>query len=197
MKRVVRSPLVAFALGALAVATVAFGQSGWAALTSHAAAERIYACVKEQNGQVRIVSEGARCLPSEAPASWSIEGPKGDTGPIGPVGPQGPKGDKGDTGATGAQGPQGEPGPQGAPGRQGEPGPAGPQGATGATGAAGPAGPQGPAGQSGTGTASLTSPNGVFAVEITNRGVFIRGPGGTVFVDHLGVGTSPNRYYGR
>ena len=169
MRRVGKAPALAFVLGAITVGAIFLGQTGWAALTSHAAQERIDACVKVQNGQVRIVAGGEACLPSEQAVSWSIEGPKGDTGPIGP---QGLKGDKGDTGATGPTGPQGE---------QGETGPAGPQG------------PPGPAG----GAANLTSPNGLFAIEVSNRGVFIRGPGGTVFVDHRGASTTPNRYYGR
>ena len=175
MGRVGKNPALAFVLGAITVGAIFLGQTGWAALTSHAAQERIDACVKEQNGQVRIVAGGEACLPSEQAVSWSIEGPKGDTGPIGPQGPKGDKGDKGDTGATGPTGPQGE------QGEQGETGPAGPQG------------PPGPAG----GAANLTSPNGLFAIEVSNRGVFIRGPGGTVFVDHRGASTTPNRYYGR
>jgi hypothetical protein len=96
-------------------------------------------------------------------------GPPGPPGPAGPPGQQGPKGEKGDTGATG------------------------PKGDTGPAGQEGPPGPQGPAG----GGASLTSPNGLFSIEISNRGIFIRGPGGTVFVDHRSAGTTPNRYYGR
>jgi hypothetical protein len=78
-------------------------------------------------------------------------------------------------------------------GPRGDTGPAGPKGDTGPTG---PTGPQGPAGDSG-GNASLTSPNGLFSIEVSNHGVFIRGPGGTVFVDRRGASTTPNRYYGR
>lgn len=188
MKTVRRAPVLAFVLGALTIGAIFAGQAGWAALGSHAADEQVFACVKSQNGQVRIVEAGDTCLPSEQAMSWSIEGPKGDTGPQGPQGVQGPQGPQGETGATGPQGPQGE---TGATGPQGEPG------ATGATGPAGPAGPAGPQGPPGSSSAELTSPNGLFKVEITDRGVFIRGPGGTVFVDHHGADTTSNRYYGR
>ena len=193
MKRFRNAPALAFVLGALTVGAIFAGQAGWAALTSHAAQERVDACVKTQNGQVRIVASGEACGPSEQALSWSIEGPKGDTGPQGPIGLTGPQGAKGDTGATGPQGPQGPEGPQGATGPQGEAGPAGAQGAKGDTGATGPQGPQGPAG----GAANLTSSNGLYSIEVTNHGVYIRGPGGTVFVDQRGASTTSNRYYGR
>jgi hypothetical protein len=191
MKTVRRAPVLAFVLGALTIGAIFAGQAGWAALGSHAADEQVFACVKSQNGQVRIVESGDTCLPSERAMSWSIEGPKGDTGPQGPQGIQGPQGPQGETGATGPQGLQGETGATGPQGPQGE------TGATGATGPAGPAGPAGPQGPPGSSSAELTSPNGLFKVEITDRGVFIRGPGGTVFVDHHGADTTSNRYYGR
>ena len=151
MRRRGSVPAAAFAAGAIAVGAVFLVQAGWAARSWQAFGDRIDACVKKQNGQVRILDAGQACLPSEEAVSWSVQGPNGDTGP---AGPQGPKGDKGDTGA------------QGAPG---EPG----------------------------GGASLTSPNGLFHIEITNDGVFIRGPGGTVYVDRRGASTTPNRFYGR
>lgn len=145
MKRVTNVPALAFVLGALTVGAVFAGQAGWAALTSHAADAQIFACVKTQNGQVRVVAAGSRCLPSEHAATWSVEGPKGDTGDTGP---------------------------------------------------AGPAGPQGPPGESG-GTAQLSSPNGLFRIEIEDDGIFIRGPRGTAFVDFTGVGETGNPYYGK
>lgn len=136
----------------------------------------IHGCVNP-SGNLRIV-DSATCKQNETLLSWNQRGP---------VGPQGEKGDKGDTGPQGPQGIPGEPGPSGPPG------PAGPTGATGATGPAGPQGPPGPAGASG-GTASLVSPDGRFRVEITNRGVFVRGPGGTFIVDSQGIRQSDNPY---
>jgi hypothetical protein len=194
MKTVRRAPVLAFVLGALTIGAIFAGQAGWAALGAHAADEQVFACLKSQNGQVRIVDADENCLPSEQALSWSIEGPKGDTGPQGPQGiqgpqgPQGPQVTQGETGATGPQGPQGD---------TGETGPTGPAGPAGPQGQPGPTGPAGPQGPPGTGSADLTSPNGLFAIEISDRGVFIRGPGGTVFVDHRGASTTPNRYYGR
>lgn len=194
MKSVRRAPALAFVLGALTVGAIFAGQAGWAALGSHAADEQVFACVKAQNGQVRIVDESEPCLPSERALTWSVEGPQGDTGPQGPqgpqgaTGPQGPQGAQGETGATGPQGPQGATGETGAAGSAGPAGPPGP---------AGPQGQQGPQGPPGSSSEDLTSPNGLFAIEISDHGVFIRGPGGTVFVDHRGADTTSNRYYGR
>ena len=195
MTKVARLPLLAFALGALTVGAIFGGQAAWAELSSHAADEQVFACVKEQNGQVRIVAAGESCLPSEAAMSWSIEGPQGDVGPQGPQGEIGPQGPQGETGPQGAQGIQGETGPQGIQGQTGPQGETGPQGAKGDTGAAGPAGPQGPQGPPG-GAANLTSPNGDFSVEVSNHGVFIRGPGGTLFVNRFGVGNDPSPNFG-
>ncbi len=186
MKRVAKVPALAYALGVISVGAVFVGQAGWAALTSHAANERVFACVK-RNGDVRIVEQGERCKSQETRMSWSVEGPKGDTGA---TGPQGLKGDTGATGPTGATGAQGLAGPQG------EQGPKGDQGATGATGAEGPIGPQGLAGASG-GTGSLSSSNGMFKIEIQNDGIFIRGPSGTTFVDLSGPGSTSDPYYGK
>ncbi len=200
MRRFSKAPALAFALGALTVGAIFAGQVAWASLSTHAADEQVYACVKEQNGQVRIVAAGAECLPSEQAMTWSIEGPKGDTGPQGPQGIQGPVGPQGEQGEKGEKGDTGATGPQGLKGDKGDPGDAGPKGDTGDTGPAGPAGAQGPAGPQGppgTSSGDLTSANGLYKIEITDHGVFIRGPGGTVFVDQRGASTTSNRFYGR
>ena len=110
MTRIRRAPVLMFVLGALTVGAIFAGQAGWAALGSQAADEQIFACVKDQNGQVRIVDAGEGCLPSEQALSWSIEGPQGDPGPPGPQGPQGAQG------AAGRQGRHGRHGPAGASG---------------------------------------------------------------------------------
>ncbi len=88
----------------------------------------------------------------------------------------------------------GVPGPKGDPGPQGETGVTGQQGATGETGATGQQGPQGPAGASGS--ASLISPNRKFRIEIGDNGIYLRGPGGTVYVDRHTTGTG-DRFRGR
>jgi collagen triple helix repeat protein len=158
----------------------------------------IKGCYISGQGQLRVIDteKGEKCKNNETAISWNQKGPKGDQGI------QGPQGETGETGATGAEGPAGPQGPQGetgATGAEGPAGPQGPQGETGATGATGPQGPQGvqgPPGSSG-GTATLVSPNGKFRIEITNQGIFVRGPSGTFYVDYTGIATSGDRYYGR
>jgi hypothetical protein len=48
---------------------------------------RIYGCYKKNGGQLRVVDNGSRCLPSEVPISWNQSGPAGPsgTGPSVPV----------------------------------------------------------------------------------------------------------------
>jgi len=152
-------------------------------------------------GSLRVIdtAKGETCKKNELALSWSQQGPKGDqgatglrgetgqTGATGATGPTGPQGLKGETGERGETGATGATGAAGAQGLQGDPGAAGPQGDT---------GPQGPAGPSG-GTASLVSPNGKFRIEITNQGIFIRGPRGTLYVDNTGIASTGDRYHGR
>jgi len=144
----------------------------------------IHACYRvdkkgeDDKGQVRIVDSARDCKKNEQHITWNQRGPQG---------PKGDKGDKGDTGAKGATGADGPAGPTGAEGPTGPAGPTGEKGEQGDDGATGPAGPQGetgPAGPPGGGTASLTSPNGLFKIEITDAGVVISGPGGTIHVDY-------------
>jgi hypothetical protein len=104
------------------------------AASAASAQTAIFACIKQNNGQTRIVGAAEACGPSETKVSWNVVG---QTGPAGPTGPQGPQGLKGDTGSQGSAGPAGAIGPQGL------------KGDTGATGPAGPTGPQGPQGLQG------------------------------------------------
>src|SRR3954468_8677553 len=60
-------------------------------------------------------------------------------------------------------------------------------GAKGDTGATGATGAQGPPGSSAATT--LTSPNGTFKVEITDQGIYLRGPTKTLFVNRFNAGT--------
>lgn len=66
---------------------------------------------------------------------------------------------------------KGEPGDDGLPGADGE---------DGTDGAQGPPGPQGPAG---TFSGTLTSPNGLYSLALTNAGAELKGPGGSVKID--------------
>ncbi len=80
--------------------------------------------------------------------------------------------DRGDTtitwSITGPQGSQGLPGADGAPGAAGAPG---------APGAAGPAGSLN----------NATSPNGLFTITLSDQGILLRGPNGSVTVDQAGA----------
>lgn len=170
MRSLLRRPILAFMLG-LAVALAAFaGTEAYARLAATEASNTIYACVKK-NGDPTLVAEGARCKPNETLVSWNIVGPRG---PKGDTGPQGPKGDKGDTGPQGPKGDKGD---------KGDTGDAGAPGAPGAQGPAGPPGPQGPPGPSG-GAAALTSPNGLFEIQVTDNGIRITGPGGNLYISY-------------
>ena len=134
---------------------------GVGAIKISAVGINLTACVKNVNGDMRLVGSAGDCKHEENAVTWNIVGPQGPAGPAGPQGPQGSAGADGAPGATGPAGPQGPAGlqgekgdtgatgPAGPQGPQGPAGPAGPPGANGAPGAMGPAGPQGPAGPSG------------------------------------------------
>jgi len=132
--------------------------------------QTIHACVKKNDGRLRIVGPASACRKKERALDWNTQGPKGDAGAPGPAGPAGPAGAKGDTGAQGPAGAKGETGAQGSAGPKGEVGAQGPTGPAGATGPAGPAGPagpkgdtgpQGPKGAAGAGVTSLESLDGI------------------------------------
>lgn len=79
---------------AAVVAAIAAGTTyATTALTSGAAATNtIQACVKKENGDVRIVDSSTQCHRDERSVNWNV------------VGPQGPQGQKGDAGAKGDNG---------------------------------------------------------------------------------------------
>ena len=169
-------PKVAFAAVAASLVTITVAGAQGTAEGSGL----IYACVKTQNGQARIVSADQECLKSEDRIQWNARGPQGvrglqgDRGPqgiIGPegpqgiIGPEGPKGDRGAPGIQGLKGDQGLQGIQGIQGLQGIQGIQGLQGLKGDTGSTGPIGPQGPPGASAL--ATLIQPyQGSFALYI-------------------------------
>lgn len=115
----------------------------------------IHACVKTNNGSLRIIGANDVCDNNEVPLDWRIQGEPGPIGPQGPQGLQGEVGLQGPQGLQGDTGPQGPEGPQGPQGLQGEVGFQGPQGLQGDTGPQGPqglqgeVGPQGPKGDKG------------------------------------------------
>ena len=66
---------------------------------------------------------------------------------------------------------------------QGPPGPAGPPGGLGPSGPQGLAGPQGPPGPAGSFSGSFKSPNGLYSIDVSDAGLLLKGPGGTVKID--------------
>ena len=79
----------AFAGGALIAGVVVVG--GLAAAQPDG--EEITACVKNNNGQMRLVDSWDDCLSSEYPVTWNQAGAPGPQGPEGPQGPPGPGGE--------------------------------------------------------------------------------------------------------
>ena len=57
---------------------------GWMAGEGLATAQVIHACVRQNNGTVRIVADGVACAGNEDPLSWNAAGPAGPPGPQGP-----------------------------------------------------------------------------------------------------------------
>ena len=76
---------------------------------------------------------------------------------------------------------------RGATGPAGTQGLAGPPGPRGSTGPQGPRGPQGPQGPPGTFSGQLTSPNGTYSINVTDTGITLTGPGGTVMLTPAGI----------
>jgi len=169
--QIVRRPLVW--AGIVGVFAVGVGVAYATQLVTSAPTSIIRACVK-QNGSLRLVDTASECdKKNETAISWNVYGPQGDVGPRGPQGLTGPQG------ATGPQGPKGDPGPQGD---------VGPQGPVGLTGPQGPAGTNGTNGTNGTSfNGSYTSPNGKYKLRITNNGILLTGPGGSVTVERTRV----------
>ncbi|HLM37745.1 MAG TPA: lamin tail domain-containing protein [Gaiellaceae bacterium] len=119
-----RSLLVALPLALVAGVALAAQPSG--RRPSNAV---INACVKKNDGRVRVVAAAASCRRNELPLAWNAQGPAG------------PAGRPGATGPAGAEGRAGAMGPKGDAGQRGGTGAAGPTGRAGATGPRGPAGP--------------------------------------------------------
>lgn len=119
-------------LGVIGVVLVAaLGGTAWAtgAVSALSASDgTINGCYQKQNGQLRVVTAGETCRPSEVGIQWNERGPQGERGPAGPRGEAGAPGPTGPVGPAGATGPVGPAGVQGAQGVQGPQGPVGPQG---------------------------------------------------------------------
>lgn len=81
--------------------------AGGVALAAHNNPDEIHACYKNNNGQMRFVSDPADCLNSETSISWNQSGIPGPAGPSGIPGPAGLSGIPGPAGPSGIPGPAG------------------------------------------------------------------------------------------
>jgi hypothetical protein len=133
-RRSLRMVLIGVAMLAGA-ASVAYATTALSSSTP--ATTVIQACMKEGNGDLRILADGGECKKHEVAISWNVVGPRGAQGPQGIQGPQGLPGMQGLPGTNGTNGVKGDPclpsnpacvGPKG---DRGDVGPTGPAGAPG------------------------------------------------------------------
>src|SRR5215471_10215176 len=71
-------------------------------------AQQIFACVNNNTGAVRIVTQAAACRTPESLVTWNVVGPPGPAGPAGPAGAQGRAGQQGPAGPQGISGERGD-----------------------------------------------------------------------------------------
>jgi hypothetical protein len=166
-----RAGRVVFAVAAL---FVAIGGIAYATIPDSGGV--IHGCYQKDVGTLRVIdpSAGDTCLASEIPISWS------QTGPAGPQGPQGAPGQNGAPGANGKDGVS----PTVAQVAPGDTNCA--AGGAAITDAAGNTayvcnGTNGKDGQPFSGT--FTSPNGLFAINVTDNGITLTGPTGSIKLD--------------
>lgn len=109
-------------LGLAAIAVVAIGATAYAVTGNNLTddAGQYHGCVKDANGQLRVISPDDSCGPHETAITWNQQGKQGPQGEAGPQGPAGDPGPQGPAGDPGPRGPQGEPGPQGIQGPAGD-----------------------------------------------------------------------------
>jgi hypothetical protein len=86
--------------GLAAMAGIAFATT--AVTNAFTDSQGVYhGCVGNGSGNLRVVTPGEGCRPSETAIDWNRVGPQGVQGPTGATGSQGPKGDPGTQGPTG------------------------------------------------------------------------------------------------
>ena len=76
-------PPSALTITAMALIASVGGVGLPAVLADNGPADVIHTCVKDVNGQLRVVAEGDMCEPSEHPVQWGTAGPVGPPGPAG------------------------------------------------------------------------------------------------------------------
>ena len=79
-------------ISVLAFILIVFG------FATDALAQQLFACARNNNGQLRLASGPGQCDGNETAVSWNIAGPQGPAGPAGPQGPEGPEGPAGVSG---------------------------------------------------------------------------------------------------
>jgi hypothetical protein len=89
---------------AVVVGAVAILGAGGVAFAQTTGDERIYACVNNGDGSVRVTAgPDAVCPKNWSPLSWSQRGPRGEQGLPGAKGDPGEKGDRGEPGPGGVK----------------------------------------------------------------------------------------------
>ena len=212
-------------LGATAIVggALAAGHAVTSHRTTTATPNVITACVRkegdEQAANLRIVASAADCKKKESVLQWNIQGPQGAPGisvtttALSVGNANCPTGGIQVTAVSGTSfvcnGPKGDPGvsvttdqlavgdancPTGGVHIHAVSGDTYVcKGDTGAQGAPGPQGATGPPGPSGS--ATLTSPNGEYAVDITDHGIYLRGPSGTFFLNGFKIDKTTDPHF--
>jgi hypothetical protein len=201
-----RRPLVAFMLGIALAGCLVAGRAAYGAMS--AAQSQINACYKPSTGALYMAGAkaGAKkstrpgCRAGDVAISWNVEGPAGKDGAPGKDGVPGTNGVNGNDGVsvTGAALAAGDAhcASGGAAftaangvtyacnGASGKDGVNGLNGKDGKDGAPGSAGPPGPAGDF---SGHFASPNGDFALDVSNTGIKLSGPFASIELSNVGM----------
>lgn len=206
MGTLLRRPLVAFMLGIALAASVAAGRAAYGAMS--AAQSQIDACYKPSTGALYLAgakagakkSTRAGCRAGDVAISWNVEGPAGKDGAPGTNGLDGKDGAPGKDGtsvtatalaagdahcASGGSAFSAATGVtyacNGAPGKDGVDGLNGKDGQDGAPGTPGAAGPPGDF------SGHFASPNGDFALDVSNTGIKLSAPFASIELSNVGM----------
>jgi hypothetical protein len=204
-----RRPLVAVMLGIALAGCVVAGRAAYGAMS--AAQSQINACYKPSTGALYLAgakagvkkSTRAGCRAGDVAISWNVEGPAGKDGAPGKDGEPGTNGVNGKDGvsvagtalaagdahcASGGAAFAAVNGVtyacNGAPGKDGVDGLSGKDGKDGKDGAPGAAGPPGPAGDF---SGHFSSPNGEFALDVSDTGIKLSGPFASIELSNVGM----------
>jgi hypothetical protein len=198
--------LVAFTLGIALAGCVVAGRAAYGAMS--AAQSQIDACYKPSTGALYLAgakagakkSTRAGCRAGDVAISWNVAGPAGKDGAPGTNGVDGTNGMPGTDGVsvTGSTLAAGDAhcanggsaftaangvtyACSGAPGRDGANGVNGKDGKDGTPGVSGPPGPAGDF------SGHFASPNGEFALDVSNTGITLSGPYASIQLSNVGM----------